>query len=191
MTKVFDSVEVLVSKISHAIREIKGLSMKKDELHRKMQRSADRQDRIGLVQLLAEAREIGNRQKAMTPAWKLWDQALTASKKFVHDQNRAGHQGQLLFNMALREQYAKVQDRLTVGYPLSSEDGLDALLSEINMLITTVENYQWSGNFCSCGRPIDKDHWRCTNCIAKNNHRSLKEESRSNRERQHEYARPR
>ncbi len=184
MTKIFDSVEVLVSKVSQAIREIKGLSMKKNELHRKMQKCADRQDRVGLVQLLAEAREIGNRQKAMAPAWKLWDQALKASIMFVHDQNRAGHQGQFLFNMALREQYVLVNNRLTVDYPLSSEDGMDNLLSEINMLITTVENYEWSGNFCSCGRPIDKDHWRCTNCIAKNNHRS-------NRERQHEYMQPR
>lgn len=184
MTKVFDSVETLVSKVSHALREIKGLSLKKDELYRKMQKSADRQDRVGLVQLLSEAREIGNRQNTMAPAWKLWDQAIVASKKFVHDQNRAGHQGQLLFNMALREQYNKVHDRLTVGYPLSSEDGLDSLLSEINLLITMVENYQWSGNFCSCGKPVDKDHWKCTNCITKDN-------IRPNRERQHGYMQPR
>lgn len=191
MAVITDSVEVLVSKVSAAIKSIEGLSLKKDELWRRMQIAQDHDDRVGLVQTLAHARTIVRRQEEMKPAWKMWEQALKASKEFVQKENKLGHKGQFLFDLALRENFDKVHQEMIEGFPLGAEK-VDTLIAVVNSLITITENYQWHGNFCvSCGNPIDKNHWKCPTCIAMKDHRSLVEESRSNRERQHEYMRPR
>lgn len=191
MAVITDSVEVLVSKVSAAINEIEGLSLKKDELWRRMQIAQDRGDRVGLVQALTQARTIVRRQEELKPAWMRWEQSLKAAKEFVRKENKLGHKGQFLFDLALKDHYDKIHHEMIEGYALGIEN-VGTLSAAIDYLITIVENYQWIGNFCSsCGMPVDKNHWRCTDCIARNNHRSLIEESRSNRERQHEYMRPR
>lgn len=159
-----DTVETLVAKITATIGKISSDQGKsKDILWKRMQGAIDAGNRDELIGTLSGARFVLRRQvQFIEVVLPKWQEAMAASTALVKTENAAGHKGQQLFDVSLRDDFVAMNVR--VSQFLAGRERIGDLIADLEDLIFQTGNFTWEGRWCRCGAPIPTEWKWCRGC---------------------------